>query len=80
MVRTHHERLDGSGYPAGKTRENIHQFARIAAIVDVFDALTTRRPYKGAIDTFSAFNVMKRELGTHFEPGYFETFVRLFGR
>jgi len=80
LILEHHERLDGSGYPAGKKGDQIHEFARVAAIADVFDALTTRRSYKSAADTFQALKIMKAEVGNHFESAYFEAFVRLFGR
>ena len=44
VVRSHHERWDGTGYPSGRRAREIHQFARIAAVADVFDALTSDRP------------------------------------
>jgi HD-GYP domain-containing protein (c-di-GMP phosphodiesterase class II) len=57
-VRDHHERLDGSGYPAGRDAETIHEFARICAIADVFDAVSSERPYKGAAPAHVAVNVI----------------------
>jgi HD-GYP domain-containing protein (c-di-GMP phosphodiesterase class II) len=57
-VRDHHERLDGSGYPGGRTIESIHEFARIAAIADVFDAVSSERPYKNAAPPHVAVNVI----------------------
>lgn len=59
-VRDHHERLDGSGYPAGREAETIHEFARICAIADVFDAITSERPYKRAAPAYVAVNVMSQ--------------------
>ncbi|MGH2943858.1 MAG: HD-GYP domain-containing protein [Solirubrobacteraceae bacterium] len=57
-VRDHHERLDGSGYPAARTAEAIHEFARICAIADVFDAVSSERPYKKAAPPYVAVNVI----------------------
>jgi HD-GYP domain-containing protein (c-di-GMP phosphodiesterase class II) len=57
-VRDHHERLDGSGYPAGREAETIHEFARICAIADVFDAVSSERPYKHAAPAHVAVNVI----------------------
>ncbi|MEA2224324.1 MAG: hypothetical protein QOH83_2700 [Solirubrobacteraceae bacterium] len=57
-VRDHHERLDGSGYPAGREAGTIHEFARICAIADVFDAITSERPYKQAAQAYVAVNVI----------------------
>ncbi len=54
----HHERIDGSGYPNGVIGKHIHDFGRIIAVCDVFDALTTRRVYQDAMETFTAFRVM----------------------
>lgn len=79
VILEHHERLDGKGYPEGKAGDAIHPFAKVAGVVDVFDALTTRRSYKDAIDTFAALKIMKEEVGTHFESEIFNEFVRLLG-
>ncbi len=65
-VEHHHEKLDGTGYPNGLKDKDIHPFAQIMAIADIFDALTTKRSYKAAMKSFEAFNIMhnhmKREL------------------
>jgi putative two-component system response regulator len=61
IVRHHHERLDGSGYPDGLRGEAIPRLAQIMAIVDVFDALTTARPYKPALPAERAFEELMRE-------------------
>ena len=58
VVRDHHERLDGSGYPTGKTAEHIHEFARIAAISDTFDAITAERPYAAGRPTADAVRIV----------------------
>jgi HD-GYP domain-containing protein (c-di-GMP phosphodiesterase class II) len=57
-VRDHHERLDGSGYPARRTGDTIHEFARICAIADVYDAVSSERPYKHAEPAHTAINVI----------------------
>ena len=58
IVRSHHERSDGRGYPDGLVGEEIPLLAHIVAVVDVFDALTTNRPYREAIATETAYNIM----------------------
>jgi putative two-component system response regulator len=58
IVRWHHERCDGRGYPDGLVGEEIPLLAHIVAVVDVFDALTTNRPYREAIPTETAYNIM----------------------
>ena len=59
IAREHHEHIDGRGYPAGLTGEKIHRFAKIVAIADVYDALTSERPYKKAYTPNVADNIMK---------------------
>ena len=64
----HHERWDGKGYPKGLKEEEIPLCARIMAIADVFDALVSKRCYKEAMPVEQAFEEIKRESGTHFDP------------
>ncbi len=64
----HHEKWDGSGYPAGLAGEAIPQAARIVALADVFDALTTVRPYKRAWSVDEAVALLQKEAGHHFDP------------
>lgn len=71
---THHERWDGSGYPEGLSRQDIPLLGRIVAIADVFDALTSKRPYKDAWPTERAIMVMEEDSGTHFDPMLLRTF------
>jgi len=80
IILQHHERLDGTGYPGGLKEADIHPFAKVAAIVDVFDALTSRRAYKEAVGSYPALQVMKDEVGTHFDAEHFAKFVRLLGK
>jgi len=79
IVETHHEKLDGSGYPHGLKGDQIHPFARIAAIADIFDALTTKRSYKGAEKSFSALITMRDEMASGLDEDLFKEFVQLMG-
>lgn len=80
VIVQHHERMDGSGYPRGRKGDDIHPFAKVAGIVDVFDALTTRRSYKDAIGSYAALKLMKEGVGDHFDEDYFRQFVMLMGK
>ena len=72
---THHERYDGTGYPMKLAKEEIPLFGRIVCVADVFDALTTRRPYKAAWSLDRAFALIESEGGDQFDPGLSEAFV-----
>lgn len=74
IARTHHERWDGSGYPAGLKGEEIPLCTRIVSVCDVFDALTSARPYKDAWPTEKAVNYLFSESGKHFDPEVVEHF------
>jgi putative two-component system response regulator len=71
----HHEKWDGSGYPEGLSKEDIPLAARIVAIADVFDALTTRRPYKEPWSVEDAVNYIKEQIGKHFDPKIVQYFL-----
>ncbi|MBM3145005.1 MAG: GAF domain-containing protein [Chloroflexi bacterium] len=73
----HHEKWDGSGYPAGLKGEQIPLPARIFAVVDVYDALTSDRPYRKAWAKEKALEHIRSEAGTHFDPRVVEAFLRL---
>ena len=75
----HHERWDGTGYPRGLKGEQIPLAARIFAAVDVFDALTSDRPYRAAWSKQKARDHIKEGVGTHFDPGVVQAFFNLFG-
>jgi putative two-component system response regulator len=78
IIRHHHEKLDGSGYPDGLRGEAIPVTARVLQIVDVFDALTTERPYKKAFSVIDALQTMKEEITKGWwDPRIFEQFERL---
>jgi two-component system response regulator RpfG len=71
----HHEKFDGSGYPYGKVGDNIPLEARIVAVADVYDALTSQRPYKRAWSNNDALAYLNNNKGKHFDPDCVEAFV-----
>jgi putative two-component system response regulator len=72
---THHEKVDGSGYPNGLRGDEIPLEGRIAAVADVFDALTRDRPYREAMPLDEAIAVMSEGRGTHFDAGVLDAFL-----
>jgi CHASE2 domain-containing sensor protein len=76
-VRSHHERFDGAGYPDGLAGEEIPLAARIVAIVDVWDALSTARPYKPAYPQSRVRELLAKDRGAHFDPALVEAFLRI---
>jgi hypothetical protein len=77
IARTHHERWDGAGYPAGLAGEEIPWAGRVAALCDVYDALLTERPYKRAWTVGEALGHIEAEAGRHFDPDLAAVFVSL---
>lgn len=77
IALTHHEKWDGSGYPKGVSGEDIPIEGRIAAICDVFDALTSDRPYKKAWPVERAVDLIREESGKHFDPALVDLFNQL---
>ena len=77
VALTHHEKWDGSGYPNGLAGEQIPLEGRIVALADVFDALTSQRPYKQAWSTTDAITYMRAESGTSFDPRLLRQFLEL---
>ena len=75
IAHTHHEKWDGSGYPRGLRGDDIPLVGRIVAVADVFDALTSQRPYKKAWDVDAAFDFLREQSGAHFEPRLVEAFL-----
>lgn len=67
-VRHHHERFDGSGYPDGLRGTNIPQAARIIAVADAFDAMTTNRSYRSGVEAQQALSEIAKAAGSHFDP------------
>lgn len=74
IALTHHEKWDGSGYPQGLSGEDIPLFGRICALTDVFDALTSVRPYKKAWPLEKALSLIREQAGSHFDPHLVDIF------
>jgi hypothetical protein len=68
IASSHHERYDGNGYPRALKGDGIHLLARILAVADVLDAITSKRHYRTAMSIYDALNIIKRETGGHFDP------------
>jgi HD-GYP domain-containing protein (c-di-GMP phosphodiesterase class II) len=74
-IRYHHERFDGTGYPEGLRGDSIPLNARLFAVVDVFDALTSERPYKRPLALNAALAIIECESGRHFDPTIVAVFL-----
>ncbi len=72
---SHHERWDGSGYPLGLAGESIPLLGRVCAVADVFDALTSDRPYRTRLAPDQAMEIMMEGRGTHFDPHVLDVFL-----
>lgn len=77
VVGCHHEQFDGKGYPNAMSGKDIPLTARIFTVADVFDALTSRRPYKDALSCAEALDVLRRGRGRHFDPEIVDTFTAM---
>lgn len=77
IVKHHHERYDGKGYPARLAGENIPYLARIVAVADTFDAMTSRRSYRQALDFDYTTNEIERCKGTQFDPAIADVFLEI---
>jgi putative two-component system response regulator len=75
IARTHHERWDGTGYPRQLSGEEIPPEGRIAAVADVFDSLTSNRPYRSALPVAAAIQMIAAGRGSHFDPHVVDTFL-----
>jgi HD-GYP domain-containing protein (c-di-GMP phosphodiesterase class II) len=80
MIRGHHERWDGHGYPDGLAGESIPLAARILCVADVYDALTSQRPYRRAFETRDALQLMSADVGRQFDPEILARFLRIVPR
>ncbi|HQR42385.1 MAG TPA: HD-GYP domain-containing protein, partial [Gemmatales bacterium] len=76
IVRSHHEQWDGGGYPDGLKGEQIPLLARIVAVADAFDAMTTDRPYRSGLSLQRAFDEIRQQAGKQFDPEAAAAFVR----
>jgi putative nucleotidyltransferase with HDIG domain len=79
IVAEHHERCDGSGYPAGRVAASIPLDAQVVGVVDAFDALTTRRPYRPAVSAFEALHLMRVAMRGQFSDEILRDFIQLLG-
>ncbi len=77
IALTHHERWDGSGYPRGLSGRDIPLVGRIVAIADVFDALTSKRPYKEPFSLDRSVSIIRENTGSHFDPHIAEAFLSI---
>lgn len=77
IIRAHHERFDGRGYPDGKSKTDIPICARILAVCDAFDAITTHRPYRKALTVEYALMEIERCAGTQFDPDIAGMFIKM---
>jgi diguanylate cyclase (GGDEF)-like protein/putative nucleotidyltransferase with HDIG domain len=77
IVYSHHERFDGTGYPRGLKGEEIHLGARVFAVVDAYDAMTSRRPYREAMTRDDALEEIMRNSGTQFDPDVVSAFLTM---
>ncbi|MGB9822850.1 MULTISPECIES: HD domain-containing phosphohydrolase [Thermodesulfovibrio] len=78
IAEQHHEKWDGSGYPYGLKGEEIHIYARIVAVCDVFDAITSDRVYRPAFSIEQAIDIMKKGRESHFDPQLLDIFLNNF--
>lgn len=79
MAGQHHEKFGGGGYPNGLEGESIAFGGRVCKVMDVYDALTTRRSYKKALKAYDALTLMKKQMLPHFDPALLDNFIRLMG-
>src|SRR5690606_35488051 len=80
IIESHHERIDGKGYPAGLCGDAIPLEARILEIADCFEAMTSDRPYRPAMETEQALQMLIRGRGTHWDAQMVDVFVDLMRR
>jgi putative nucleotidyltransferase with HDIG domain len=79
IATQHHEMIDGSGYPLGLKENEVHRFARLTAVADVYDALTAKRVYKPAMPMYQALLRIHKNKGTEFEEHAVDLFVKTLG-
>ncbi len=80
IVRSHHERYDGTGYPDGLKGDEINTLVQIVSVADAYDAMTTTRAYRGPLTKEAAAEELKKNSGTQFNPRIVEAFLRVLGR
>ena len=77
IAQSHHERWDGKGYPLGLKGEDIPLEGRIVAVADVYDALSTERPYKKSLPRDECFRILEEGRGTQFDPQVLDAFFHI---
>ena len=77
VISCHHEKVDGSGYPRGLKQDEIPLEARIFAVIDVFDALTSKRPYKKPFEIGQSIDIIKKDVDTHFDKRVVDAFEEI---
>lgn len=80
MIYQHHERSDGRGYPVGIKDEEIHPWAKLCSVVDVFEALTSQRPYRSPMTQSAALKVLVRDAGKAFDPTIVQSWKTVIAR
>jgi len=80
IVRSHHERYDGTGYPDGLKGDEIDMLAQIVSVADAFDAMSTTRAYRGPLTREAAIGELKKNSGTQFNPRIVEAFLKVLNR
>lgn len=80
VVAEHHERCDGSGYPRGLHEADIHPWARITTVADVFDALTCSRPWRKGVSFYEALKIMRNDMEGAFDKSVWRQFVEMLGQ
>jgi len=71
----HHEKMDGTGYPMGLAGSEIPEFARVIAVADAFDSMTSNRSYRSALTIEEGIAELRRSAGAHFDPDLVEAFI-----
>jgi HD-GYP domain-containing protein (c-di-GMP phosphodiesterase class II) len=79
IIRCHHEHFDGGGYPAGLAGEGISRVSRLSTIIDVYDALTTKRVYAPAREPYAALELMLDQMAAQFDETILKAFVKFLG-
>jgi HD-GYP domain-containing protein (c-di-GMP phosphodiesterase class II) len=77
MAYQHHEKMDGTGYPVGIESDEISQVGRLCAVVDIYEALTSKRPYRNPMRSEQAIEIMKRDAGRHLDAEILEIWKEL---
>jgi HD-GYP domain-containing protein (c-di-GMP phosphodiesterase class II) len=77
MAYQHHERMDGSGYPVGVSENNIHPWAQICAIADIYEAITSHRPYRPGLPKEETIAILERQAGTRLNQGLWQCWKKI---